>query len=208
VAIRDLLWACPECRRIGGIRTGRDGDRCIGCGTRFRRVRAAVIEAARTDGSREALPAAVWAERLSAIDLDAIVKGAGEAASDFDLRERVRARFAVGETPVRHAGRYMNRIERFGPDQHGTLELADGALVFRRDDGSDVAWPFDRITAIQPSSSTLQIKGKGMPLASFRFPDGSARLWEELLCAALRRHYREAGRGEIVEFQPRIVSRP
>lgn len=208
MAIRDLLWACPECRRIAGIRTGTDGERCTGCGTRFRRVRAAVIEAARPDGSREALPAATWAARLAGIDLDAVAKGAGAPGSDFELRERARARFAVAETPVRHRGRYLNRIERFGPDQVGTLELADGVLVFHRDAGSDVAWPFDRITAIQPSSSTLQIKGKGMPLASFRFPDGSARLWEVLLCAALRRHYRKAGRGEIVEFQPRIVTRP
>ena len=33
------------------------------------------------------------------------------------------------------------------------------------------------------------------------------RLWEESVAAALRRKWRSLGRGEIAEFQPRIVAR-
>lgn len=59
-------------------------------------------------------------------------------------------------------------------------------------------------TAIQASSSSIQIKARGEPVVSFRFPEDSPRFWEELLQEALRRFYRERGMGEIREFQPRI----
>ena len=40
----------------------------------------------------------------------------------------------------------------------------------------------------------------------FKFPEDSPFRWEALLRENLRRAYRAAGRGEIVEFQPRIVT--
>jgi hypothetical protein len=42
---------------------------------------------------------------------------------------------------------------------------------------------------------------------TFRFRTGSPRLWEELLQRALRALWRDLGRGEIREYQPRIVAR-
>jgi hypothetical protein len=68
-------------------------------------------------------------------------------------------------------------------------------------------WHFHAITVVQPSSATLQIGARGLPLASLQVPGGSIRLWEELLCGALRSYYQKEGRGEIVEFQPRIMTR-
>ena len=68
-------------------------------------------------------------------------------------------------------------------------------------------WPFEALKAVQASSKTLQVRGGEHPLASFAFRDDSSFLWERLLAVALDRFYRRTGRGEIVEMQPRIVTR-
>ncbi len=206
MAIRDLLWACPLCGTEGGIRPAGKGETCGACGTRYRRGRGATIVAALPDGAVETLPAAAWADRLP--EIRATPRFHAQAPADRPLhRERARARFAAGEAVVRLRRVFMNRIERFGPPRDGELVLRHDRLDFLPDDGALEAWPFDTVTAVQPSSSTLQVKARGRPVVSFRFPHGSARFWEELLAAALRRHYHTTGRGEIVEFQPRIVAR-
>ncbi|HEX7118733.1 MAG TPA: hypothetical protein VF212_08100 [Longimicrobiales bacterium] len=206
MAIRDLLWACPLCGTEGGIRPARKGEACGACGARFRRGRGSSIVAETAGGEARTLPAAAWADLLPDIEATERFRVDGEPGRVLH-RARTRARFAVAEAVVRLGLRYMNRIERFGPPSDGELVLHADRLSFAPDDGAPEAWAFDEITAVQPSSSTLQVKARGRPVASFRFPEDSARFWEELLCAALRRHYRAAGRGEIVEFQPRIATR-
>lgn len=201
MAIRDLLWACPECGVEGGLRSLGRGETCAACGTRYRRGEGALIEAERPRSGRQKLPAVAWVDRLPQLSVEARLHG-----KEVIHEERTLARFAEGEAVVRQGGSYLNRIERFGPKVAGALTLEAARLVFRREGGEGRAFPFERLTAVQPSSSTLQIKARDAALASFRFPDGSARFWEELLTAALRRHYRTTGRGEIVEFQPRIVT--
>ena len=59
---------------------------------------------------------------------------------------------------------------------------------------------------MQTSSSSLQVTIPSGELIQLRFSLDSPRRWEQLLKAALQKAYREAGRGEIVEFQPRIVT--
>lgn len=65
-------------------------------------------------------------------------------------------------------------------------------------------WPLLEIRAVQTSSSSLQISPAEGGVVEFRFPGDSTRRWESLLHHALRQAFRRAGRGEIVEFQPRI----
>ncbi|HEX7049508.1 MAG TPA: hypothetical protein VF188_04795 [Longimicrobiales bacterium] len=202
MAIRDLLWACPACGIECGLRRARGGERCASCGTTYRRGRGSTIVAQRPGRSRVVLPAATWVDRLPEI-ADRVVHGGRPPLHE----EPVRVRFATGDAPIYHRGVYLNRIERFGPPRSGRLALMPDGLSFHADDGAGEHWSFDAITAVQPSSTTLQIKARGRGPASLRFPDGSTRFWEQLLTATLRRHYREAGRGEIVEFQPRIVTR-
>lgn len=147
-----------------------------------------------------------WADRLPSIEeYAARLQPAG--ADGALQRARVRVRTATGENVVRLGSVYLNRIERFGPPREGMLALLADRLRFDPDGGEAEEWTFDELTAVQPSSSTLQVKARRRPVVSFRFPEDSARFWEEILCAALRRHYRGAGRGEIVEFQPRIATR-
>lgn len=199
MAIRDLLWSCPLCGLEGGLRRGKHEDVCAGCGARFRRGRGSEIVVETADGRTERRPAAEWAALLPAAPRPG---GAGEWR-----RERVFARFATGEAPVYRGGDLLGGVERLGPPLPGELALTAEDLVLRLDSGEMQRWPLDRLTAVQMSSGTLQIKARDEELTTFRFPDGSARLWEESVAAALRARYRAAGRGDIVEFQPRIVAR-
>src|SRR6185437_16188981 len=116
-------------------------------------------------------------------------------------------RMAEGEQAVYDDGTYLNRIERFGPRREGTLRLELDRLTFAGQSPADtVVWPFEALEAVQASSSTLQVRGRGQPVGSFKFPDGSSRFWEELLCGVLQSRATAEGRGRIVEFQPRIVT--
>jgi hypothetical protein len=206
MAIRDLLWACPLCGLEGGLRRTGRWEACRGCGARFRRGRGASIIGQAADGTTRIHAAAEWAERLPGIE--EYTSRLEPQTPDGVLRQsRVRARVAVGESVIRLGSTYLNRIERFGPPRDGVLALYVDRLRFTPDAGEAEEWTFDEITAVQPSSSTLQLKARRRPVVSFRFPEDSARFWEELLCAAIRRHYRVTGRGEIIEFQPRIVTR-
>jgi hypothetical protein len=198
LAISDLLWACPECGEVGGI----DPDGTCRCGVSFQRGKGSLV-VARPPGRRAvARPPAEWVDRLPAVEelLEAAEGGVVRRAS-------VLAREVSGTAAVRKSGRFINRIEEYGPKRPATLELRLEALIYRPEGFGGREWPFDALTAVQTSSVTLQLNIRDHPLVSFRFLDDSLVLWELLLHAALRRFYRRTGRGEITEFQPRIVTR-
>jgi len=164
-----------------------------------------MIEATSSDGRTVARSPAEW---LDLLPDPASLLDSGDGRDGNPVRTaRVLAREATGSSVVRWWGRYLNRVERYGPDREATLELHRDYLSCQPRDGQARRWPLEQLTAIQASSSTLQVKGRGEPLVSFRFQDDSVFLWELLLQAALRDHYRRSGQGEIVEFQPRITAR-
>jgi hypothetical protein len=197
VAIRDLLCSCPLCGHTAGIRRAGRAERCTGCNARFLRGGGARIVAVTPDGRRFVRPAADW------LDL----AGIAEPPPDGCLGpERVSIRIAEGLAPIRAHGELLGWSERFGPSRHGTLTLTPDALEFRGDQPQVDVWRLAELTAVQPSSSSLQIKARGRPVAAVRFNDGSVRLWEERIKHAIRILHRAAGRGEIVEFHPRITS--
>lgn len=234
MAIRDLFWACPICGREGTIQPARSGEACQGCATHFRRNRRALIVARQPGHSPLTLSPAEWLDRLPNLDIEKRVRQAA-AQGDVIRSETATLRTEIGSQPIYFRANYLNRIERLGPPRTGILRLEAHRLSFqfteepgRGDAGTgkvgvggvgagrghagdagagDVVWDFDEIIAVQPSSSTLQINARGVPLSSLRVPGGSISLWEEFICAALRSHYRQAGRGEIIEFQPRISVR-
>lgn len=208
MAIRDLLWACPCCGREGALQPTRGAARgaevCQGCATSFSRGKGAAIVAWRPGHPPLVLSPAEWLDRLPGLDLE---------GGDVVRREPATLRTETGSMPVSFRGTYLNRIERLGPPRRGVLELHPRKVVFHpaadpKDATEPVTWDFDEITAVQPSSSTLQLSARGMPLAALQVPGGSIRFWEELICTALRHHYHSTGRGEIIEFQPRIATRP
>jgi hypothetical protein len=198
VGISDLLWACPECGTVGGI----DTRGACGCGVSFQRGKGSHIVARKAGSPSVARSPAEWVDRLPPVET---LLDAGEGT--IVRRASVVAREVTGTTKVRKGGRFLNRIEQYGPKRPATLEMLPEALIYRPEGYGGREWPFDALTAVQTSSSTLQLNIRDHPLVSFRFLDDSLVLWERLLHAALRQFYRKTGRGEIAEFQPRIVTR-
>jgi hypothetical protein len=108
-------------------------------------------------------------------------------------------------------GELIGFAESMGDATSATLRLTqEGLEVDYHEDApgeeSTGFWPFLAIRAVQTSSSALQFSPSSGGLLEFRFVADSSFRWERLLRNALRRTYREAGLGEIVEFQPRIVT--
>ena len=130
----------------------------------------------------------------------------GDTANHVIRSADVQVSRVTGFDTVRDADGYLNRIELWGEEAPASLELRKDRLVLAPEEGGPVTWPLESLTAVQASSSSLQLNRRGEPLVSFRFTDDSIFLWEHLLHAALRDFYRRTGRGEILEFQPRIVT--
>ncbi len=186
--IRDLLWGCVICGAFESLRMVDRIETCEKCGAKYRRSHGAQI-AVEVDGRGiETRTAAEWTEQLPPIE----PTGSAECL----------ARVAESDMPVAGYGEYLGRVERFGEFQFGRLELTENSLTFRAREGAgSFAWPLSEITAVQPSSTSLQIKARRRPVAAFKFVDSSSRLWEERIQLALRQHYSPR---HIMEFQPRI----
>lgn len=214
MAIADVLWACPACGTDAALRAAggkRGATACRACGATFARTPDARI--AMTDpasGRTVVRNVAEWTRGLT-VPMRATASPAGASAGGGGAPPAIREagalmRVALGARPLRHRREYLGAIELLGEPIPGTLVLTTDHLAFTGD-GTTRTWRLDDLTAVQPSSSTLQIKARREPVVSFRFPADSVRLWEELLTTVLRERYRRAGRGEILEFQPRIVAR-
>lgn len=199
MAIADLLWTCPVCGLDRGLR-GPDEGTCAGCRTRFDRVRGARIRARLPGGPERVRTAAEWVDELP--DPASLLEP-GDPIRSATVRARLVERYEA----VREGGRYLNRIEVFGPEGGGTLVLSRESLRYRPGEGTPLAWDFADLAAVQASSRTLQIRGRPHPLASFAFQDDSSFLWEQLLALVVGEHCRRTGRGEVVELQPRIATR-
>lgn len=208
--LNHFLYRCPRC---GADPLAGEGDRawCGACGCRFERgEEGGLIEVRDADGNRWQVPGRLLGAAV------AVWGGAGTRA--FGAGDRlfyegeVEMRKASAERPVWHRGELLGFAEALGPPVSGHLRLTDDSLRFRaggeggRGAGEE-QWPLLEIRAVQTSSRALQVvPGGNRGVLHFEFPQDSPRRWEELLHLALRRVYRKAGLGEIVEFQPRIVT--
>ncbi len=193
MAIHDLFWACPLCGEAGRVRPRGRSAGCEACGARFRRGPGASIIGVRDGGPAETLPVSDWLRRVPAVETRTPPSPA-----------RVVLREATGLTPVHHGGELLGYAERFGPRRPGTFELDELALRFLPDAGETIVTPLESLTAIQASSTTLQIKRKGAPVLSARFEEASVLLWERLLQCRTASRMRALGRGEVSEWQPVI----
>jgi hypothetical protein len=200
----DFLFRCPYCGADPLLSRGKTEAHCRECARSFRLARWGRAILVRDPAGETAVSPVSLGRALAARG------GAVSTAEDDQGRlrreARVRIRVARTEAPVWYRGRLLGFFERFGPQEEGRLRLEGGRLSFRPEpEGpAGLAWRLDEIRALQSSSSSLQISPAEGGVVLFRFPEDSSRRWEELLAEALRRQWREAGRGEIVEFQPRI----
>jgi hypothetical protein len=117
--------------------------------------------------------------------------------------QSVIVRWANPPRPVRHRGRLLGWAESFGPQVIGKASVDSQAFMLFLD--RDVlTWPLEDITAVQPSSATLQIHGGAHRLVSVRFLEDSVRRWEAVLHRTIQNRVRQLGRGEVAQFHPRI----
>lgn len=198
MAIRDLLWACPACGEPNGLIAVRRGEVCRACGARVRRGRGANI-VVEVDGRPPLVrPAWEWCDLLP----DAQENESAQPSGAAILRE------ADSAWPLRQGKELLGFVERFGQPVPGRLTLADHELRFDPESGGEArVWPLLEVTAVQPASSALQLKLRDRPVVTFRFLDCSVRRWERRIQDRMRRAFRAADRGEIVEFQPRVSFR-
>ena len=199
MAIHHLLYACVECGRQGGIKPRDKEEVCDRCGTRYSRVDGALIRCEPPNGKPEVRHPSEW--------LDLLEANWPIEQRRTERQDRVISRIAERSRPHYHGGVYLGQIEVFGPPVAGLLTLSGAALTFVADEGTSSTWPLAQLTAVQPSSTSLQLKVRKGAILSFKFPDASPLLWEERIRAALQAIYRAAGKGEIAEYQPRIICR-
>jgi hypothetical protein len=199
MAIRDLLYACVDCGREAGIKAVHDGDVCDRCGARYSRADGATIRVVHNDGSSDVKHPSEW--------LDLLEQRVPIEGMRPDRRERVFVRTAVSSKPLYHRGIYLGQVEHFGDPEPGWLSLKPAELCFEPDNGAPRTWPLDDLTAVQPSSTSLQLKLRRGPVLSLKFPEASSLLWEEHVRHAVQSLYSQVGRGQIREYQPRIVCR-
>ncbi|MFW6199099.1 MAG: hypothetical protein ACOC8K_00875 [Gemmatimonadota bacterium] len=213
MALRDVLFRCPFCGHEP-TRGRKDHVHCPSCQRHFlrgpapARIRIEGPEGERIVPARELVNEVT--RRVEPVGVEDDPESDEEGSGSPEAR--VRARWAVGEETVRFRGELLGFTERLGEASEmrlrlttKTLELQDveagGPVVERR------RWDLLDLRALQASSSSLQIYTLSEELVHMRFLDDSAFRWETLLKETLRAAYRDAGRGEIVEFQPRITTR-
>lgn len=197
MAVRDLLWTCPDCRDTI-LRPARRGDLCERCGTSFRRGRGDAIVATRADGTTDTRPATTWLDLLLPRPPHPPDAGPEPARLAEALPE---------DRPVHYDGELIGWVERFGRARRGVVRLTGTQLRFDADDGSRTIVEIDDLTSIQPSSRKLLLGRRNGPVLALQFPKSNVSLWESRLQAAVNRRWAASGRGEVCEYQPRIRAR-
>lgn len=205
MSLRDLLYRCPSCGQ-DPVEGRKDRVRCPACHTIYERGGGPARIRVRV---RDGEPRSVPAHRLvqSVQDQGGPFPAARTEDGSIRYESEARVRRARGEGAVHYRGHLLGFAEKLEKGRTATLRLADDILEVTETGGEGVAsrWNVLDLRAVQASSSSLQIYTVAGDLVHFRFVDASPVRWEALLQGVLRRAYRKAGRGEIVEFQPRIT---
>jgi hypothetical protein len=181
---------------------------CPACGTRFSRGReGGRIRIQEASGDTWEVPTHLLTRVPE--DPGALISGGKADDGSWSHQAAVEVSRATKEIPFYFRGELLGFAEVYGPSTPGHLAIDPEGLTFQPDDaagGKAERWLLLDIRAVQTSSSSLQFAAKDRSLVQFRFHGDSPRRWENLLRAALKAIYRKHGLGEIVEFQPRIVT--
>ena len=128
--------------------------------------------------------------------------------ADGTVRYSARAEICwrISEQPVWHRGALLGFAESMGPKVPGTITV-DGKAVLV-DDGRPESgrWRLLDVRAVQAASKSLQLSLPGDGFVQLSFLNDSPRRWEILMRRLIADAYERAGRGRVIEFQPRIVT--
>jgi len=184
----------------------KDRAACPKCGRSFVRVREGrKIRIIESDGQVER---ALVQTLVGDIErMGGSLATAREADGRIGHRADVLMRRSAHEEPVHHQGRLLGYFERMGDPVPGVVSIDESHIRFHPGGGgATLDWPLLTLRAIQTSSSALQISPDETAIIQFKFLSDSPFRWEDLLRSLLRRAYEREGRGEIIEFQPRIIA--
>ena len=202
MALVDLLFPCPECGHDPLTGEGDEAS-CSDCGRSFERAEGSGGIRIRGDGLPEVTVAAsVLAQRIQ--HRGGPVDRATDGDGNINYDAGVLVSHRTDEDPVWHRGRLLGFAERMGDPQPGVIAVTAQNVTVTWESGASESWSFFEITAVQAASSTLQLSLPEGRLLQFRFISDSPRRWEELMRHLVSSAYRTAGRGRVVEFQPRI----
>lgn len=201
----DFLFRCPVCQHDPLVGKG-DTATCPSCSRAFRRGGEGGMIRVETPsgGIREEQGHELGA--LSPFD----PRANGVSGDEFLLETKVRVQTSNRERGIRFRGEVIGFAETFDPETLGSLRLTRQALTLWPPEGEApplLQWSLLDIRAVQTSSRSLQISPRTGGVVQFRFPEDSVRRWENALHRCLRERYEAEGLGEILEFQPRIVTR-
>ena len=206
MALVNLLYRCPLCG-TDPARGAGDRAMCDACGAAFSRRRGerTIHVRSPSTGSRD-IPVHALMAAIEAFGGPMTSARGDDGKVSYEAT--VQLRRSNRERPVRYRGEVLGFAEALEEPEPGLLRITkDRLALFGPGDEAIVdEWPLLSLWAVQTASSTLQISLADGSVFQFRFTDDSLYRWERLLHTLLREAYRREGKGEIVEFQPRIVT--
>lgn len=203
MALVDLCYRCPECGHDPMCGKG-DAVWCESCGVRIERRQGRLAMVFPENDMRFDIKASDLYGRIH--DHGGPMTRATRADGTVRYSARAEVRWRISEHPVWHRGALLGFAESMGPKAPGTVTV-DGEAVLV-DDGRAASgrWRLLDIRAVQAASKSLQLSLPGDELVQLTFLNDSPRRWEVLMRCLVADAHERAGRGRVVEFQPRIVT--
>ncbi|MDE2763025.1 MAG: hypothetical protein OXQ94_06600 [Gemmatimonadota bacterium] len=204
MALVDFCYRCPEC---GHDPMQGEGDvaLCVPCGVRIEhRGGRLVMTSARSDVPKH-VDAAWIGRRIDEHGGPMTRATGGDGGLAYSARALISWR--IREEAVWHRGVLRGFAETMGPALPGSITVDRDRVSI--DDGGpgSGSWRHLDLGAVQAASSSLQLSLPADRFVQFRFLDDSPRRWETLMRRLVADAWERAGRGRVVEFQPRIVTR-
>lgn len=127
---------------------------------------------------------------------------------DGSVRYSARAEVSwrASEQAVWYRGVLRGFVETMGPAAPGTITVDRDTVSVEDDRVGSGRWRHLEVRAVQAASRSLQLSLPGDKLVQLRFMGDSPRRWETLMRRLISDAYERAGRGRVVEFQPRITT--
>ncbi len=185
---------------------------CISCGVRIERSGGRLLMG---DGGKNRVEEVDAAELCRRIDAHGgPITRATKEDGTLAYAARALVSWRRSEEAVRYRGALRGFSETMGPTAPGTISV-DAETVAVEAETAPAAerrrtssrWRLVDLRAVQAASSSLQLSLPGDRLVQLRFLDDSSRRWETLMRQLIADAWARAGKGRVVEFQPRIVVR-